>query len=347
MIRATALLILLAGPAAAETLRVATWSPDLSRKGPGLLLKDIRSGKDDQIAAAVRIIQAADADVLLLTGFDWDHDGIALQAFAMLLDQAGASYPHRFAAQPNSGVPSGLDLDGDGRTGTGDDAQGFGLFTGQGGMAILSRLPLGPVTDHSAVLWRDQQGNLMPQTPAAVAAVQRLSSTAHWDVPVTVGATTLRLLAFSATPPVFDEPVTDRNGRRNHDEIVFWASHLPDAPFVILGDFNLDPVDGEGRREAFDRLLPHVQDPAPVSGGGRLAPQTGANAIQKGDPARDTAQWAAADGPGSLRVDMILPARGLTVTDSGVLWPAPDQPLAQDAATASRHRLVWVDLALP
>ena len=44
-------------------IRIATWTPDLSRKGPGLLLKDIRSGKDAQIAAAVQVIVAARPDI--------------------------------------------------------------------------------------------------------------------------------------------------------------------------------------------------------------------------------------------------------------------------------------------
>ncbi|WP_338048836.1 endonuclease/exonuclease/phosphatase family protein [Paracoccus salipaludis] len=201
-------LALASGPALADPVRIATYSPDLSRDGPGLLLRDILSGRDEQVAAAVQVIAAADADVLLLTGFDWDGDGAALSAFADLLKAAGADYPHRHAGRPNSGMATGLDLDGDGRMGTGDDAQGFGLFSGQGGMALLSRLPLGEVTDHSALLWRDLPGNLMPAVPPEVAEVQRLSSTAHWEVPVTVGGATLTLLAWSATPPVFTDPRT-------------------------------------------------------------------------------------------------------------------------------------------
>lgn len=338
-------LALAAGPALAEPIRIATYSPDLSRDGPGLLLRDILSGRDEQVAAVVQVIAAADADVLLLTGFDWDHDGVALSAFADLLEAAGAGYPHRHASRPNSGMATGLDLDGDGRTGTGDDAQGFGLFSGQGGMALLSRLPLGEVTDHSALLWRDLPGNLMPKVPPEVAEVQRLSSTAHWEVPVTVGGTTLTLLAWSATPPVFDGP-EDRNGRRNHDEAVFWLNRLPAERFILMGDTNLDPVDGDGRREGIAALLARVRDPQPKSEGAAMAPQDGANAVQKGDPALDTADWPDADGPGNLRVDVVLPSPDLTVTDSGVLWPEPGKPLADTVATASRHRLVWVDLDL-
>jgi hypothetical protein len=62
-------------------------------------------------------------------------------------------------------MATGLDLDGDGRLGGAADAQGFGEFTGQGGMAILSRHPIGPVTDHSAFLWRDLPGQIMPELP--------------------------------------------------------------------------------------------------------------------------------------------------------------------------------------
>lgn len=341
----TLALALASGPALAEGIRIATYSPDLSRDGPGLLLRDILSGKDEQVAAAVQVIAAADADVLLLTGFDWDHDGAALSAFADLLEDAGAGYPHRHASRPNGGMATEFDLDGDGRTGTGDDAQGFGLFSGQGGMALLSRLPLGEVTDHSALLWRDLPGNLMLPAAPEVAEVQRLSSTAHWEVPVQVDGTILTLMAWSATPPVFDGP-EDRNGRRNHDEAAFWLTRLPPDRFVLLGDSNLDPVDGDGRREGMAALLARVQDHRPTSEGGALAPQDGANAVQKGDPALDTADWPDADGPGNLRVDVVLPSPDLTVTGSGVLWPAPGQPLADTVAAASRHRLVWVDLDL-
>lgn len=357
------------GPAGAERLRIATYDPDLTRAGPGLLLRDLRAGKDAQIAAVVEVIAAADADVLLLTGIDWDHDGAALAALAERLGAAGAPYPHRFTAQPNSGMPTGLDLDGDGRRGRADDAQGFGFFTGQNGMAVLSRFPLGPVTDYSATLWRDLPGSQMPDLPPEVAAVQRLPSVAHWDVPVTVGGQTLHLLAMAATPPVFDGP-EDRNGRRNHDELAFWLHHLPEAPFVVMGDLAIDPVDGEGRREALTALQAKVTDPLPRSAGGAAAADPG----QHGDPALDTTDWPLtgeavvpapaapaedgedeaeaeaapppATGPGNLRVDYVLPDRRLTVHDAGVLWPAPGESLAEAVSAASPHRLVWVEVEL-
>ncbi|WP_405403506.1 endonuclease/exonuclease/phosphatase family protein [Paracoccus sp. Ld10] len=334
-LRALGLALLLATPAAADTLRIATWDPGLSRNGPGLLLRDIMAD-DPQVLAAARVITHAAPDAILLTGLDWDLDNRALTAFADLLAEHGHAMPHQYATQPNRGLPTGLDLDGDGRAGRSRDAQGYGAFTGQGGLAVLSRLPIAGATDHSATLWRDLPGNRMPVSPHA--DIQRLSSTAHWDVALTTPAGPLHLLALAATPPVFE----DRNPARNHDEVTFWLTHLPNAPFVILGNLNVDPQDGDGDPTTLTALAAVTQDPQPR--GAWQPPQTGPNAGQRGDPALDTAEYDRT--PGNLRLDYVLPAQGLSVVASGVLWPAPDDPLAEQVALASHRRLVWVDLDL-
>ncbi|PKP74286.1 MAG: endonuclease [Alphaproteobacteria bacterium HGW-Alphaproteobacteria-6] len=339
--------------AAAQSLRIATYDADLSRRGPGLMLRDIAAGKDAQAEAAAAAVAAVAPDILLLTGIDFDHDGAALDAFAGLLSARGLDYPYRFARRPNSGMATGLDLDGDGRAGAPRDAQGFGRFAGQNGMAILSRLPIDAegARDFSDFLWRDLPGGLIADAglaPEAV-AIQRLSSTAHWDVPVILpDGGRLHLLAFRATPPVFDGP-EDRNGRRNHDETAFWLRYLdgalpwapPTAPFVILGNANLDPVDGDGRPAALAALLsdPRLRDPAPRGDHRRAEPG------HRGDPALDTALFP--DGPGGLRLDYVLPSAGLGVIAAGVLWPAEDAALAATLAQASRHRPVWVEIDLP
>lgn len=332
------------------------------RAGPGILLRDIDGGKDDQANAVVAIIAKVSPDILLLTGFDYDLGQLALGALVSRLSEKGAAYPYAFALRPNTGMMTGFDLDGDGRLRGPGDAQGFGHYSGEGGMAILSRLPIDAdgVLDFSGFLWRDLPGNLADGAGYGgdVLRELRLSTTAHWDVPVTLpDGTALHLLGFHASPPVFDGP-EDRNGRRNHDESAFWLHYIngalawpaPGAPFVILGDGNLDPEDGDGRRDAIMALLadPRLQDPLPGSAGGReAAAQGGPNAAQRGDPAQDTADWPEATGPGNLRVDYVLPSVRLQITGSGVYWPAAGTPEAELAAAASRHRLVWVDVALP
>ncbi len=306
--------------------------------------------------AAARVIAGRSPDVVLLTGFDWDLDLLALRAFAARVSAAGAVYPHLYSARPNTGMPTGLDLDGDGRLGEADDAQGWGRFTGEGGMAVLSRLPLDEAAarDFSGMLWRDLPGNLIAEETLAEGAgeVQRLSSTGHWDLPVILpDGGRLHLLAFAAGPPVFDGP-EDRNGRRNHDETAFWLRYLdralpeasPDGPFVILGTVNLDPADGDGRTEAIRALLSdrRVTDTLPASRGGAV----GADGGHRGDPALDTAVFAPPKGPGNLRVDYVLPSADLRVTDSGVWWPEPGDKGAEDSVVASRHRMVWVTVEI-
>ncbi len=339
---------MLALPVRADGLRLATWNAELSRFGPGLLLRSLEGNKDPQAAAAVAVIGALNADVILLTGIDYDARGAAVQALADRLAKAGHRYPYTLALRPNTGIATGLDLDGNGKRGEAREAQGYGRFAGQAGMALLSRLPIltDQVQDYSAFLWHDLPGNLMPQgTPAEVRAVQRLSTAGHWAIPVQLpDGRALTLLAWYATPPVFDGP-EDRNGRRNHDEAAFWLHLLagdlpfaaPQPPYVLLGQPNLDPMDGEGLPAALQALLasPRLQDPAPRGTNPRQ------DAGQHGDPALDTALY---DKIGGLRVEVILPSPDLTVTASGVLWPPEADPLTPALQAASHHRPVWVEL---
>ncbi|MEM9320233.1 MAG: endonuclease/exonuclease/phosphatase family protein [Pseudomonadota bacterium] len=312
---------------------------DLERDGPGLLLRDITRGEDDDIAATVEIIVEFDPDILLILGFDYDAELRALNAFADALAAAGANYPHLFARRPNAGWPTGVDVDGDGRLAEAQDAHGWGRFNGQGGMAILSRLAIEDATarDFSAFLWRDLPGSRAETvlSPEA-AAILRLSTMAIWDVAITTAAGPLHLLAIHAGAPVFDGP-EDRNGLRNEDETRFLVEYLngwsPEGPafeadlFAVMGTFNVDPERGEGRRAALNALLRHpdLQDPAPRDPDGQLA----------------TTNWDE-PSPGRLRVDYILPSVGLTVEGAGISHTA-DDVLAQ---TASGHRLVWVDIEL-
>jgi hypothetical protein len=334
---ACGLLLALSLPAQSQPLRIATYNVELQRDGPGLLLRDLARGKDPQIAAVLDVIATADADVLAIQNFDYDLTAEALSILAKAAD-----YPHYFALRPNAGMPTGLDMDGDGKLGGPADAQGYGRFSGHGGMAILSRYPIltDSVQDLSDLLWKDVPDALLPVTadgpfPSADAlAVQRLSTTGHWIVPIDVPKGQFDLMTFHASPPVFDGP-EDRNGRRNHDEIRLWQQVLdgdigtaPANRFVIAGDANLDPDDSDGIRSAIDNLLAdmRLQEVRPTGAAGT-----------------DTVDWAD-PVPGNLRVDYVLPSIHWAVLDSGVMWPAADDPEARTVATASRHRLVWVDL---
>ncbi len=331
---------------------MATYHTDLSARGPGLMLRDIIEGTPES-AVVIRTIATVAPDILVLQDVDWDAGGAGIGSLAEAIAAGGGpEYAHLFAARPNSGMLTDLDMDGDGLLRGPRDAQGYGNFSGDGGMAVLSRFPIetGEIRDLSDLLWVDLPGQIAPDppfpTPQAHAA-RRLSSVAHWVVPVRVEDATLSLLTWSATPPIFDGP-EDLNGRRNHDETAIWSRLLdgalgpvPDAPFVILGNANLDPEDGDGIRDALDTLLadPRVQDPEPRSPGGSAAADPG----HRGDPALDTADF---DGPGNLRVSYVLPSSDIAVRASGVFWPEPEADFAPDETWPS-HRMVWVDITLP
>src|SRR5690606_20647365 len=260
----------------------------------------------------------------------------------------------------------------------GDDAFGFGLFPGQYGMVVYSKYPIDTdaVRTFQLFQWQDMPGNLMPTgfySPEEQ-AILRLSSKSHWDVPVQVGKNkTVHFLVSHPTPPTFDGP-EDRNGRRNHDEIRFWADYVgspkdaayiyddngisgglkPGSDFVIAGDQNADPLDGDSYDGAINQLLEHPRvnaKDAPASAGAVEASllQGGVNLEHAGDPKFDTADFA--EPPGNIRVDYVLPSKSLRILDSAVFWPVSSDPLSTLTGTwpfpSSDHRLVWVDVHLP
>ncbi|HEY2249792.1 MAG TPA: endonuclease/exonuclease/phosphatase family protein, partial [Planctomycetaceae bacterium] len=289
--------------------------------------------------------------------------------------------PERYVPPTNTGVPTGQDIDNDGKAvkepgsrGYGNDAQGFGQFPGQYGMLILSKYPIegAAVQQFGRLLWKDMPGASLPRnedgtdwySPQAL-AVLRLSSKNHVDVPIRFGERFVHLLASHPTPPAFDGPER-RNARRNHDEIRLWADYidptkseyivddagknggLPDGTtFVIVGDLNCDPIDGEGVPGTMDQLLKNPKiDGAfvPISAGGPMAVKANAeqNAGRKGDPTFVTSDFGG-EGHGNFRLDYVLPSKNLKAIAGGIFWPAPGEPGAM-AITASDHRSVWIDI---
>ncbi len=332
----------------------------MSRDGPGLLLRDILSGKAGDVERGLKVIDRVDPDILLLTNFDYDLDLGAARAFS---DRLARPYPYIFAFRPNAGMDSGVDLDGDGRLGRAGDAVGYGKFSGNGGMVLLSRFPIDDraAIDLTGMKWADLPGNRMTvQERATFGDSLPLSSIGHWIVPVRTGPdAVLTLLLWHAGTPAFGGP-DGWNTRRNADENAIWLhlldGALPVAPptgdYVLIGTANLDPFDGQGDHAVIGELLAHpaLKDPEPTSAGAVIAAreQGADNDRHRGDPTHDTADWRDQGGPGNLRVQYILPAATLDVVTAGVFWPGPDDPdarlLAGRDASVSWHGLVWTDI---
>jgi hypothetical protein len=386
---ACALLGALAQPAEASTrpaqVRFSTFNASLNRGAAGQLVTDLSTPANEQARKVAEVIQRDRPDVLLINEFDYVPDNRAANLFRsnyLRHGQNGArpiDFPYAYTAPVNTGVPSGLDFNRDGKTDGPDDAYGFGLFPGQYGMLVLSKFPID--TEHVRTfqnfLWKDMPGALLPDDPATPAAhdwyspqilsVFRLSSKSHWDLPLRIDDKTVHFLVDHPTPPSFDG-AEDRNGTRNHDEIRLWADYItpgkagylyddkgnrgglaPGAKFVIAGDHNSDPIDGDSVPGAIQQLLnsPRLWDLRPGSRGAVRASQDqkGANLTQRANPWFDTGDFND-NAPGNLRVDYVLPSRNLIPLHSEVFWPTPDSPLARLNDTTDHH-LVGLTLVVP
>lgn len=362
-----------------RTVRVATFNVSLYGKHSGEVRDRLSDGQDDQAEKIAAIVQSVRPDVLLVNEIDFDSHAVLANTLAekyFAVPQGRLEplvFPFVVALPSNTGVASGLDINGDTRKDGPADAWGYGLYEGQYAFAIFSRFAIdeNAIRTFQEFRWQDLPNAMRPIDPATgrpyhdddVWPRLRLSSKNHVDVPIQIGDRTIHLLASHPTPPVFDGPA-DHNGCRNHDEVRFWidylrgeaASYLVDdrgvagglpveASFVCLGDLNADPQDGDGRREAIVRLLEHdrVIDSQPRSPGAAEAARShSAGTSRRGDPGLHTALF----GRGrSLRLDYVLPSRSLKVIRSGVHWPLKSDRESR-GIDASDHRMVWVDLEL-
>ena len=368
-----------------DPVRFATFNASLNRAAAGQLVTDLSTPDNAQAREVAEVIQRNRPDVLLVNEFDFVPDHVAADLFRKNYLERGQNgarpidYPYAFVAPSNTGVPTGFDLNHDGRTDTGDDAHGFGLFEGQFGMLVLSKFPIDTraARTFQKFRWADMPNAMLPDDPATPAPadwyspeilnVLRLSSKSHWDLPIRVGHSTVHFLVSHPTPPTFDG-AEDRNGTRNHDEIRFMADYVTPgqgryiyddkgrrgglergARFVIAGDNNSDPLDGDSVPGSIQQLLeaPRVIDPMPGSVGGERAAQEqgGANLTHRSDPFFDTADFND-QAPGNLRADYVLPSHGLVPRRGEVFWPTSDSPLAR-LNDASDHHLVRQDIFIP
>ncbi|WP_254775231.1 endonuclease/exonuclease/phosphatase family protein [Pseudoxanthomonas sp. GM95] len=373
-------------PTAIAPLRVATYNTSLYSDRAGGLIAELE-GDSAHARKIAAVLQDARPDLVLLNEFDFDPAHRAADLFQhkyLETPQPGGGealrYPYRYLAEVNTGVPSGLDLDNNGRIGGaardyGNDAWGYGLHPGQYGMLVLSKYPIddAAVRAFRLLKWSTVPGAVNPIDPRTrkpwyspeAWAQLRLSSKSHWDVPVRTPGGVVHFLVSHPTPPVFDGP-EDRNGHRNAQEIGLWRHYLDNTPdaawlcddagrcggleagarFVIAGDLNNDPIDGDGHHDAIVELMEHarvLRHPTPTSAGGAETARAYAakGLLRKGAPEQVTGDF----GPksGAMRLDYVMPSVGFSYLGGGVFWPAKTDPRAA-IADGSDHHLVWADL---
>lgn len=338
-------------------------------------LTNALSQQHAQIRAIAEIVQHTRPDILVLNEFDYDASGQALSSFQrdyLAVSQQGESpidYPYAYTAAVNTGVMSPFDLNRDGKVSAdANDAWGYGWYPGQYGMVVLSRYPIdtAAVRTFQQFKWADMPGALRPMLPGsgefwyddAVWAAMPLSSKSHWDVPIQVEGRTVHILVSHPTPPVFDGE-ENRNGRRNHDEVRFWADYLRPSHsdyiyddqgrrgglaeqqrFIIAGDLNASTESSDNVPGTIEMLLEHPlinSSVTPASKGGA------AHSPDNQYGRYHTASWR-------KRADYLLPSQfGIEVIDAGVFWPKAGEPkaeLVEQRGRSSDHRLVWMDILL-
>lgn len=354
-------------------LRVATYSAGLTRSAPGMLADELAAPGSAQAQRVAETVQRAAPDVVLLTDFDVASGDEAAHSFRTNYlsvgtgGQQGIDYPHVYTSEVNNGVDTGADLDDDGVIGGAGDSFGPGEFAGQHGMVLFSRHPIDAdgIRTFRELRWDSMPGNSIPDQAYTdlERSVLRLSSTAHWDIPVRVEGRTVHVLAAQTANP----SARTSSAERHQDELRFWADYVSgeagyvtdddgrpggldeDSDFVIVGDYGPHATDdlGADHSSGIATLLSDeaVQDPEPESAGARAAGPGHASATRV---VRDE------DGVRLERSDYVLPSPGLTSTASGVFWPAEGQlgshltrPTgAAGTGPAAERRLVWTDLDL-
>jgi len=277
-IPATSLLAQDTTPAKPVAIRVATYNLEDVRPS------DVRNGHQPRLKQLAETIQRIRPNVILLNeiafGAEDDYGRNATGAttarrfnelYLRVAQREGLS-PLRYrvyTARPNTGMPSGYDLNHDGQIKTsfplpepsdpvtgrppaqtdsgrayGNDSWGFGTFPGQYGLALLvdERLEVDEDAIRSfrlfpwrampdAVLPRDENGDLWYQDE--VLDMVRLSSKTHMDIPVKLpNGAVVHFLVSHPTPPAFDGSEM-RNQKRNHDEIRFWADYILNADYIV------------------------------------------------------------------------------------------------------------------
>lgn len=292
---------------------------------------------------------------------------------------------HAFTAPVNTGVPSGFDLNHDGKVvstypapaapmpdGTpgelsedakayAGDCWGFGTFPGQYGMALLVAEPLELKPEQARTFqrlpWDYMPGAFLPTTEDAKPwftdeqrNLVRLSSKSHWDVPVKFPTNAIvHFLCSHPAPPAFDGPEL-RNQKRNHDEIRFWADYLSDANYIV--DDNNQPG-GLHAGESFIIIIGDLncdQD----EGDSFKSPIT----VSLGSvPRLNLADTPLADADSSglsrddtasfgMRVDYILPSKDLAYLRGGVYRTPPTRSRPEEHFP-SDHFPVWIELSVP
>lgn len=350
-------------------IRFATINAQLIGEIEGDLIAQLESGEDLRAKKLAATLQTQRPNIVALTGVDFDEQQDAIKLFQekyLARGQDGAQpiqYRYSYVAPVNAGVDSGSDLNHDGTVGGAEDALGHGDFPGQGGMVLLSQLPIqeSKVRTFNKLKWAELPNNRLSETSFTPLErkVMPLLSRSLWDVPVVSGSQTVHVVVTHLSSPR-ELGVEQAETARHRDQLQFVQDYLgqggeqgyieddagqtgglePDAKFVLIGQLNSDPLEGSAQY----RQLQELSAPAEFTSEGassffRDRRDQDATAVLDLRPHRTDGQ----------RLNYVLSKRGAsTILDSGVFWPTESSERAtlvpEPDASGLSYRLVWADV---
>ncbi len=303
----------------AESLTIAQWNANMSKKGPGLLIKELLENSSD-FENDFLLIQKINPDVLILTNVDQDPQNWSADILSQSL-----KLPYYFTGPTNRGYQSGHDLDQDEKL-SANDAWGYGIFRGNHSMVILSKYPIKLVHSFSNFKWSHLENAIPPTIDSKPYYSDKiwdefpLFSSGLWQVEI---ADTTFIIPY-LTPPAFDGEVK-YNQLRNRAELswisnyISGASYVDDTgteakitamPFAIVGTLNVDPERGNGHKATIDALLKNPK-------------------INDFNENQTTVDWRDLE-LGEMRVSYILPSHHHSLIEQGKI-----------EMSASNHDLIW------
>ncbi|SQH75791.1 conserved protein of unknown function, low identity with Succinyl-CoA synthetase subunit alpha [Shewanella benthica] len=209
-------------------------------------------------------------------------------------------------------------------------------------------------------------------------AEKPLSSKNHVDAPILIptadGEKVVHLLLSHPTPPVFDT-LTQNNKLLNRAEIQFWSDYVSnadyiyddagvkgglglDASFIVMGDLNADPENGDGFLDSIQNLMHHERVNVLATDGVYAPNSLGSTECYALGTCKENTYPDRVTSTFGLRVDHAIPSNDLNIIDSGVFWPASFEDgymLMNDERVgkwgngkdiSSDHRLVWIEAEL-
>lgn len=363
-------------------VRFAQFNISLSLPEKGAIKAQLLAQSQSRFIKLANIILKTEPDVLLLCEFDHPGDGGddgALATFCRDYLTNNSSnpnkplYPYTYCPPSNTGMLSSVSLHDLKEPSLPNDGIGFGFHHGHFSFVLLSKYPIETVHIRTwqHLLWKDFPSNSIPKNYYSSQALNELclSSKNHCEIPIKIENQFISVLASHPTPPVFDGE-EQRNKRRNKDELNLIKELLNpntsilddhgkrggiplDRPFVIMGDLNADPINGDGDTQVIRDLLSHERVNQSVSQGKLMPKSKGAQHARVWQPRKGTrTSWTHING---LRLDYVLPSAHLHAVESGVFWPdknSADRGLICDekgrerAQAGSDHRLIWVDIEI-